>query len=59
LDEAREIQCVNNAGLQINLKELNDTQIRTFDVSDWTPGVYYLMIDTSSGLQTFKLSVID
>jgi PKD repeat protein len=59
LDEAREIQCVNNAGLQINLKELNDTQIRTFDVSNWTPGIYYLMIDTSSGLQTFKLSVID
>ena len=58
LDKAREIQCVNNAGLQINLKELNDTQIQTFDVSDWTPGVYYLSIETDSGFQVFKLSVI-
>jgi len=58
LDKAREIQCVNNAGLRINLKELNDTLIRTFDVSDWTPGVYYLSIETDSGFQVFKLTVI-
>jgi PKD repeat protein len=59
LDESRNVQCINSAGLRMNLKELNTTQIRTFDVSNWTPGIYYLMVDTSSGVQTFKISIID